>query len=118
MAIDALVIVQGSSVDLAIEIFDDRDVAEDLSVADAATLAVRTSLQDTAAILERSTAAGNLSIDAAGSRLVATLTTPESAALVPGAYVGQAAIRFGDDDSWKVTDPFEVRVKRKAVATA
>lgn len=88
----------------------------DLSGADRASVTVLESIGATPAILQRDTVTGpTLSIDVAGSKLVATLSGAESDALPAGTYVGEAAVRFGDDDSWKFTERFYVRF-RPAVA--
>jgi len=104
MAEARLILTVGSSAPITIKI-----TGESLTGVDQATLDVRPSSGATA-VITRTTAAGNLSIDLGAGSLVASITGVEADALVAGTYIGQAMLRYGDADSWRETDPFHVRI--------
>jgi hypothetical protein len=111
-----LVIKQGNAADSEIELIDDNGSSEDLSSAQAATFAIKKDITSTAGsntILFRDTTTGNLSIGV--GKLIVTLSQAEANALVPGLYVGEAAVRFGATD-WLHTYPFSVRILFSGVA--
>ena len=113
----SLTIQQGSTADLTIRLFDPNGDPEDLTGATAANLTVRTLLDDdTTEELARSTTAGTLSVDIAGSKLVASLNQAEADALRPGDYAGQASVEIGG--AWLVTRQFDVRILPKGVPTS
>lgn len=114
MSDSTLTMTKGSTKPIRLEFLDQNDGPEDLSSVDAATFVVRTHVGAVTAVLERSIQAGDLSVS--GSALVATLSSAEADALPVGAYVGEAAVRFGDGDSWFMTEPITVDVVA-AVAT-
>ena len=99
----------GSTEPFVVECIDDQDTIENLALADRASVAWYDVLGGTAQ-LTRSTVASNLTINVATGSLTGTLSGAEADALVPREYVGQAAIRFGSDDAWKVSRYFRVRV--------
>lgn len=120
---DELVIVVGSTEPMRVLLLDERGKPESLATADMAVLTVKEHAASEDAILHRSTedspdptlaihdSAGHDDPDEDPSYLEATLTGAESSDLVPGLYIGQIAVRFGDDDSWKASTEFIVRVK-------
>ena len=104
-----LEIVRGSTKPFDIFIFDENEVAEDLSAADRAVVEIRKSI-DGEIVLARDTTASNLSINTSLKKLTATMLGYEAATLPIGDFIGSAKIRFGDNDSWQDTDPFIVRI--------
>jgi hypothetical protein len=105
-----LVLIQGSTKDFDILLFDQNDSPESLAGADQATFAVKETVDAGTNILLRRTADANLTITAASGKLTATLTQVESDALKPGTYIGEAAVRF-PGPKWLHTDPFFVRIQ-------
>jgi len=105
----ALDIFRGSTEPFVVELVDDVDTPENLATADRASVVwydrIGGSAQQTC-----STEAGNLVLNLATGSLTGTLTGLQADALVPGEYVGQAAVRFGSDNNWKVSRFFRVRV--------
>ena len=89
---------------------DERDAGEDLGGVDHASFQVRKAVSDSTVILQRDTGAGTLSVDVVNKKLTATLTQGEADALVPGVYVGEAAIRFSSGLNWFFSDTFTVRI--------
>lgn len=102
-------IIAGSTESIDVEFVNNSGASESAVGADRATFCIWKSLSDAAPYFEWRTDLANLSI-LAGSALVlrATLTLSESEALAPGQYVGGAGVRFGSEDSWKLTDRFPV----------
>ena len=111
-----LILNQSSSGTFAIWLRDNNGNPESLFGADRASLAIKDYVGSATNILFRSTAAANLSINITDSKLVGTITGAEADALVPGSYVGQAAVRFGSDNNWRFLDYIIVEVAQ-AVAS-
>ncbi len=110
-----LVLVVGSTTAFEIHLEDQNGQPEDLSAVAAASFTIRESVNSTATILARATSTTTLTIDVPGHRLVGTLTQGEADALLPGSFIGEAALRFGATD-WRHTDRIAVRIL-KQVAT-
>jgi len=108
-AVAALVLelIQGSTKPFDVYIFDENEVAEDLSSADRAIVEIRKSMGGDV-VLSRDSSAGNVTIGT--GKLTCTLLAYEAAALDTGDFIGAAKVRFSDDDAWQDTDPFIVRV--------
>lgn len=124
---DPLEIVAGSTEPLRVLLLDERGKPESLAAVDLAVLTIVDG-DGGDPVLHRSTeapatlavhdSAGHEDADDDPSYVEATLTTEESAALAPGLYVGQAALRFGDSpEAWKFTDEFHVRVRAPVAVT-
>lgn len=109
-AATVLELIKGSTKPFDVFLFDENEVKEDLSSADRAIIQVRKSIGGDI-VLSRDTTANNLTIDSANGKLVATLTGAEAAALSTGTFIASAKVRFGDDDSWQDTDPFQVIIR-------
>ena len=90
-------------------------IGSSLISSDRASLTVLDSIGGTV-VLQRDTVAGNMSIDVGNMKLTSTLTGIEADALIPGKYIGQAGVRFGNDDTWQYTQPFHVEIKASIVA--
>lgn len=112
-----LKLVIGSLTPGEIVLYGDRDQPLDLDDADMATFSVRDGLSSTTNILlfDTGVVLSNLVIDKNLGVLRFTPSAAQWTGAVPGAYIGQAAIRFGDDDNWKKTEPF-VAVLRPSIA--
>ena len=106
MSDERLEVTVGSVLEWDILLVDEDGNGEPVSGWAAATLAVKDG--DTE-ILVRTTVAGNLSINTADKKLVATLTQEEADALSPGVYVGEAAGQTAS--GWVHTDPFMVEIE-------
>ena len=111
-----LTVIQGSTKPFHIKIFNDNDLAEDLSTADKATFRITEYIGSAVDILLRDTGAANLVINKADSRLEVTLNITEAEGLSLGTFLGQAAVRFGSEDSWFYTDPFRVVILEPVAA--
>ena len=111
-----LELIQGSVKPFDVFLFDEEDHAEDLSTATDATLRIMKYIEDEAAnaILDVDTA-GELSIDAANSKLICAITTVQADALPVGRFVAQANVKFGG--KWFTTDPFHVLVSKRFAPT-
>lgn len=105
---DTLTLIMGSTVPFDVYLFDEEDVAEDLSAVTAATFIVKPSAVSPTFVLKRQTASGNLTVNADEAKLTATITQAEANGLVAGMYVGEVALQIGG--AWRHTDPFFVRV--------
>lgn len=119
---DVLEVTAGSTSPWTVEMADDRDQPEDLSLVDAATLRVAKFVGASLAgdvVIDRSILAGNLSkhtgtnVDTDPSWFRATLSQAEADALPPGVYVGAIAARFGSADTWQDAIEFTVRINPK-----
>lgn len=105
-----LELIVGSARDFEVFLLDSNDVAENISDAAAATLAIRETLDAATDVLLRTTDAGNLTIDTTNSKLVASLTQDEADALVVGTYIAQASVQMTASSKWFHTDPFVVKI--------
>ncbi len=104
---DVLVLVQGSARPFELRFLDEHDNSEDLSNVAAATLRIVGDPSDPGGteILSRSTAASNLSIDSAESKIVGTLEQAEADALPTGIFIAAASVQFAGGSEWHDTDP-------------
>lgn len=118
---EEIVLVQGSSEPIRVVLVDANGNDENIAGWDAAVFTVREYIGATP-VLVRSTVggsptlsvgfdAGNADPQDESTYLQAAITSVESAALAPGVYVAQAAVRFGSAASWKYTDEMRFRVK-------
>ncbi len=106
-----LVLVKGSSKSFEIVLVDAEGNPESLSGWDRASFRVLAKIGDATPILSRDTAAGNLAVDVPTSTLTATLSQAEADALVPGFYVGEAAVRYSAGSKWFHTRLERVRIR-------
>ena len=90
-----LTLTQGSSRPVDIEVVDQHGNLETGTAPDRASLWIGESMLASAAVLERSTQAGTLSV-AEWPVLTATLTSETADALTPGELVGQVNLRFAE----------------------
>jgi len=114
-----LELIIGSTKPFQVKLFDEQDGAEDLSAADKATFSIRDGLDETTDVLLFDTGgvAADLSIDEPNSQLVATPVAGTWTGVEAGEYIGQAAVRFGDADSWQKTDLITVLIRASIAPT-
>lgn len=106
-----LILQAGSTLPFDVFPFDANGAQMPLEGADRAVVAIKKTLSATAFVLIRSTADANLTIDTANRRLVCSFANgAEADALPPGRYRAQARVRYGSADSWRLSDPFSVRI--------
>lgn len=103
-----LEIVKGSTRPIVLDFLNEDDVTMSLTGATAATLAVKSSRDDSADVLLLRTADGNLAIDEAAGTLTGTISQVVADALDPGTYIANASVQFAA--GWQPTDPFLVTV--------
>jgi len=106
-----LVLTRGNTKPIDFDFLDENDLPESLVGADKAAFNVKISHTSLTSVLSRDTDAGNLSINPSTSTVTATLTEVESLALPVGVFLGQIAVRYGDDDSWFYSDLFRVKIQ-------
>lgn len=102
-----LMLVAGSSNPFELLFLDANGVKESFAGSSDGTMVIKES-SNGAVILKRTKAAANLTVDSTNSKFVCTLTQNEADALVPGVYIGEAAIAFGSQ--WFHTLTFIVRI--------
>jgi len=105
---EPLTITKGSTKPFEVRLLDEHGQPENLAGADRAAVTVRAAATDAVAVLERTTVAGTLTIDVPRGTLVGALDQATADALVPGFYIGEAAVRIGG--TWFHSEAFHVRI--------
>ncbi len=105
-----LTLIQGSVEPFDVEIVDENGAARSIAGADHASFAVRRDLADSTDLLLLRKVDTNIVIDDTNMKLTCTMSQAQADALPVGVFVGQAAVRFGDDNNWKGTMPVRVNV--------
>lgn len=109
-----LSIIVGSTQSILVQLRRADGKPEDLRAPDAdkATFAIREVVGAPTTLATWSTDAANLVIDKPNGTLTLTVTGAVADALPSGVYVGQAAVRFGNVDSWKYSGRITVIISK------
>lgn len=105
-----LTLVVSDTTPFVMELYDDADEVEDLSLATKAHLVVEESVGAATKLLDLSTEApgSELAINTSANTITATMTTAQAAALVAGTYVAELAVLI--NGVWKHSSYFHVKV--------
>lgn len=102
-----------------IVLYGDRDRPLDLDDADMATFSIRDGLSSSTNVMLFDTGAvsNNLVIIPEDGALRFTPSAAQWTGVVAGTYIGQAAVRFGSDSTWRKTEPFAVMLRPSIAPT-
>lgn len=105
-----LELVRGSAFVAELRLYDENDEPEDLSTADKARFVVCDGRDEAGApvVLVNKSTLDWLTINA--STIDVEFLSGDLTAVSPGSYLGDLAVRFGDDDHWVHVDQFTVKV--------
>ena len=105
-----LVLLVGSVTEIRVILRTDDGLPIDLSAITEATFSFRKDASDPASDpVSLATTAANLEVDVAEGSLVGALAQVDADQLVPGVYIGQAAV-YDPNIGWMHSMPFTVRV--------